>query len=375
MRIEITPFTEPMVPAVRAFNVRLANAAPDPNRYSSRFPESPVPAWLPPREGRPIWQEFYVARDEDGEVRGAYILKRQPVLVRGEVRELATYQLPISEGIIHPAYAVVGVRLLRDASRRCPWLWGLGGGLHNPIGRFLVAAGWKAHPVPFHFRIVHPGPFLRNIQALRTSMVLRTILDGLRVSGVGWAGISSITALRTTHRPAPGLQVETVPAFGPWADGLWERCSGAYSFASVRNLEVLDALYPPSHGRFTRLRVGRGQETLGWAVLLNTVMEGNKYFGDMKVGTLVDCLARPEDAADVITAARLELEAQGADLIVSNQASRKWCCGLRRNGFFEGTSNFPFLASKPVAGLLDPLEAFAPDFHLNRGDGDGPINL
>ena len=58
-----------------------------------------------------------------------------------------------------------------------------------------------------------------------------------------------------------------------------------------RDAATLDQLYPPSDPRFLRVRaVG------GWAVLLDTRMQDHKQFGDMRVGTIVDCLAPPESA-------------------------------------------------------------------------------
>ena len=99
----------------------------------------------------------------------------------------------------------------------------------------------------------------------------------------------------------------------------------------------------------------RDGKVVGWAVLLNTQMSGHKHFGDMRVGTLVDCLAKPEDARDVVACARDVLEANGADLIVSNQGSRAWGQALKHCGFLQGPSNLPFLASPKLAALLEPF--------------------
>jgi hypothetical protein len=104
-------------------------------------------------------------------------------------------------------------------------------------------------------------------------------------------------------------------------------------------------------------------------------MSGHKHFGNMRVGSLVDCLAKPDDACDVVACSRDFLVANGADLIVSNQGSQAWCQGLKACGFLEGPSNFPFLAAPKLAALLDPFLESAKTFHLNRGGGDGPIHL
>jgi hypothetical protein len=109
--------------------------------------------------------------------------------------------------------------------------------------------------------------------------------------------------------------------------------------------------------------------------LLNTQMSGHRQFGGMRVGTLVGCLAKPADARDVVASARDLLEENGADLIVSNQQSGAWGRALKDCGFLQGPSNFPFFASPKLAALLEPFAANAETFHLNREDGDGPINL
>jgi len=44
---------------------------------------------------------------------------------------------------------------------------------------------------------------------------------------------------------------------------------------------------------------------------------------------------------------------------------------LRADGFFAGPSNFLFAASKGLTALGVP----SADLHMNRGDGDGPVNL
>ena len=62
-------------------------------------------------------------------------------------------------------------------------------------------------------------------------------------------------------------------------------------YIAKRDAATLDCLYPPSDPRFIRIRTDHG-----WAVLLDTPMSAHKQFGDLRVGTIVDCLAPPEEA-------------------------------------------------------------------------------
>ena len=189
MTLRIVPYTAEHEEAVRAFNARLAEKNLDPNLYSTAFPTSHIPAWLPKRPGCDLYQEHFVAVDDESVVRGGYILKHQSFLVKGNPLRLADYQLPISEGIIDRRFINVGVRLYVDALRRQPYLFGLGGGgYHVPVVKFLLAAGWKTVLVPFWFRVVHPNAFLRNIAALRTSPARRGLCDLLGVQRPGMAG-------------------------------------------------------------------------------------------------------------------------------------------------------------------------------------------
>jgi len=48
---------------------------------------------------------------------------------------------------------------------------------------------------------------------------------------------------------------------------------------------------------------------------------------------------------------------------------------LKSSGFLETRSNFIFGASKPLAELLSPFQNNQNQVFLNRGDGDGPVNL
>src|ERR1019366_4302358 len=233
-------------------------------------------------------------------------------------------------------------------------------------------------------------------------------------------------------RRLPVTPCDLAPAFAPWADEVWERSPPAYALLAQRDAATLERLYPASDPRCLRVRTAGG-----WAVLLDTQMQGHKQFGDMRVGTIVDCLAPPECAGAVIRAAAGLLEQRGVDLIVSNQLHGAWSGALVESGFRSGPSNYllalsPALAEaaggekmrpqagvdrlKPVppldapnndidslqgagrptgasspegtpgpgvrptnsgatAGLGEPSGTGQSQFHFNRGDGDGPIHL
>jgi hypothetical protein len=373
MALAITPFTDDFVPAVKEFNARLLAGGVF---HEFQFHESPVCAWLPKLEHRRIYQEYFVAA-EDGAVRGGYVLKHQPFSFRGDVRNLPFYHGPISEGLFNKKYASVGALLTRHALKVQPLLFALGmGGWEQPLPRMLQAMRWKMFEVPFYFHVARPFRFLRQIRPLRSNALKTAAAEAAAWSGAGWL---AIRALQTIRRRPPGgcsdTTAEIVSDFGDWADQLWESCRAKYSLVALRNRETLAILYPGNDPKFRRLAVRRGGKTLGWAVLLDTAMRGHKYFGGLRVGSIVDCFADPGDAAVVAAQALADLKRRGVDLIVSNQSHQAWGAALRRAGFLEGPSNFLFAASPQLAARLDPFEANREQMHFNRGDGDGPIHL
>ena len=109
--------------------------------------------------------------------------------------------------------------------------------------------------------------------------------------------------------------------------------------------------------------------------MLDTKMSGHKHFGNMRLGSIVDCLARPDDAGCVIRCAADLLEPRGVDLIVTNQANSAWCDALSKHGFLKGPTNFVLGVSQDLFQKLQPFETVKSSIHMNRGDGDGPIHM
>jgi hypothetical protein len=249
--------------------------------------------------------------------------------------------------------------MVRDALAREARLYAMGmGGWDKPLPQMLKRLGWQISAVPFHFKVVRPSAFLRNIQVLRTSPMRRLALDAAAFTGAGWAGMK----IMGIARRLPRQKVDLVPRFEGWADEIWQQARTQYPLLALRDARTLDELYPPSDPRFLRVRT-----PAGWALLLDTRMQDHKQFGGMRVGTLVDCLAPPASAGSVVRAAASLLEQRGVDLIISNQSHTAWSQALLDAGFRTGPSNYLV--------ALSPALANAGPFHFNRGDGDGPIHL
>jgi hypothetical protein len=238
------------------------------------------------------------------------------------------------------------------------------GGFDKPLPQMLQRLKWQISAVPFHFKVVRPGRFLRNIRVLRTSAVRRLALDAAAITGAGWLGMKAMGI----GRRLPRQEVDLAPNFAGWGDEIWRHSRAGYPLTAVRDARTLDELYPASDARFLRVRTGDG-----WALLLDTQMRDHKQFGDMRVGTIVDCLSPSVAAEPVVRAATSLLERQGVDLIVSNQSHAAWSRALLDAGFRTGPSNYLVALSPAFAKAAG--SASADQFHFNRGDGDGPIHL
>ena len=366
--VEIRPYTHDLEPLVRAFNLRLRAGG---ERFWS-FPESHVPRLTSMLNENP-YQELFVTCDQR-EVRGGYLMTHTRFAICGEITWIACGpQLNTSEGIVNRTYGMTGAVNVRDALQRQPLLYGLGmGGFHEPQARLLAAMKWPLYPVPFFFRVLDPSRFFANIVYLRKSRRAQFLLDLVRHTGLGWA--FCLAQFRPAWKNGVA-QMELCDQFGGWADELWSVCKDRYSLIALRDSNTLNRLYPSSDRRFHRLRISRQGKLLGWAVVLDTQMSGHKHFGNMRVGSIVDCLARAEDASAVVRCSNSFLEQRGVDLIVSNQASLAWGKALLDAGYLRGPSNFILALSPMLAARLQPLESSRKSIHMNRGDGDGPINL
>jgi hypothetical protein len=375
MAIVIQPYRPEHEPAVAEFNQRLRQAGEDENMVFYRWAQ---PRWLPRSAESRIYNEFFVAVDS-GIVRGGYALKSQEFFFPdGQIRSIGYYHHPLSEGIVNKAHAIVGTLLLRDAMQRAPLLYCLGmGGYDHPLPRMLVRLGWAHCPVPFFFRVVNPSRFLRNMQTLRSSPLRKFLLDLAAYSGSGWAGSKLFQSYRALAAPR-SLDAECceVASFetaevAQSLQSLWEQARQTCSFTAVRDAEALRALYPPAQTHLTRMVIKRNGAAIGWAVVGERRKDAKSKYGNMRVGSAVDCFALPGEMFSVVRGATQTLERQGFDLILSNQSHQAWGEAFKAAGYLSGPSNFLFAASKKLAELLAPFEEVRPRMHLSRADGDG----
>jgi hypothetical protein len=314
----------------------------------------------------------------DGEfVRGGYLLQWRDFWINGTRRRVCALQSPISEGIINRHYAGIGILMVRHALSVNPRLYGVGmGGTERSLPRMLRSLGFSVGTVPFWFRVNRVGPFLRHIEHLRSSRKIRAVIDLARFTGLGWLGVRGLQLLKSPWRHDRSVQSATLDSLDTVADEIWDLSKNDYRCLGVRDSAMLSLLYPSDEPKYTRIRVYRRDRNIGWAVLVEKQMQGNKYFGDMRVGVVADCLARPGDAGLVVHEAARHLAEHGADITVANFQHPAWIDGCRRAGFFAGPSRHVLALSRTLVDDLSPVEInLAETVHISRGDSDGLANL
>ena len=99
-------------------------------------------------------------------------------------------------------------------------------------------------------------------------------------------------------------------------------------------------------------------------------MKDNRYFGDLKVGTLADGFGRVADAPALVAAGIDHLAETGVDIIVANFLHAAWARACRRSGMTAGPSNYNLFVS-PGGPLLREDSCPPEEIHVARGHGDG----
>jgi len=354
------------------FNERIANGGLD---Y-----EVPLDVRLPgePQDGESAAAFRKLMLVEDGEeMRAGVVLHHSTVFVDGEERPFCWSLLPISEGAIDRAHSMAILILMKSALEHQSFQMAIGvGSMDEDAAQFFVRLRWRNEPVPFLFYPVRPTRLATGLSYLRRRR--STHLAGLAAAYSGGAAIFGWGWTRRRRRRTKRLAFETtvVPSFDEAADELFGRYRDRYGAVVRRDTAALNVLYPEGDRRYLRLEVRRkgSAEELGWIVAAQKQMDGDRYFGDLNVGTLVDGFGAPDAAPELVAAGLEHLADRGVDVVVANWSHQAWVDASRSAGFLRGPSNFFFFVSPAGSPLLEsscPLQ----DIHLTRGDGDGPERL
>ncbi len=355
---------------VQAFNRRMKQKGSD-----WAFYVHPIPKWLPKTDGQPVWRQYYLALDDKGEVRGGYCLKRQAFWFGGRVQQIASFQGPVSEGVVDRKHSLVAPIMMRNMLAREPNIFAFGSNVD--VTRLLQASKWWLSRTPVCLKVIKPYRFLRLNRMLRNSTARRCMLDGLALSGLGWVGLKAMAAMRKiVHRCPVNAEYETVEAFGDWTDELWRRSRDSYDILAVRNQQALNLLMPQGDWPpVIRLKVKLKGQVIGAAAVLDTVMHNDSRFGSLRVGAIVENLAPLEHCGRIVAAATDLLQQRGVDLVISYQTHPQWLKGFGANGFHVVQGRRALALSPSLQRQWKPNGPVLHGLHMNSLDGDGPLGL
>jgi hypothetical protein len=369
MDFRIEPYTDSHVAGVRAFNQRLRDG-----KAAYVFSED-APAPVPESESiRP--RSFVVLEGED--VRGGFILIRYPgCFATGEKIPVLNCRLPISEGIVNNKYSLLGLRILKHIQKQSPYIFALGmGGEQLAFPRLLRGAGWTLRPVPFLFRIVRAREFLSNLQMLQRSLGRRVFARLAGITGAGTIGAALLQGRSVLGGSSSiGLSIERVNEWGSWADDIWAQFQPLCSFSVARDRGTLEKLYPLKDGKIAAFLIRRAGRPVGWLAALDSQMHGHRYFGNMRVATILDCATIFNEMAGIVTLATRELARSGADIVITNQSHRDWVKAFKKAGFLQSKSNYILGLSKDLAVSISRNAGGMERVHFTRGDSDGRMHL
>jgi len=377
------------IPTIARFNQRL--------RANGRKEQMTLRLSLPGEArhrpaGFPVYRRTMIA--EDGvEMRAALLLYHNNIFIRGKKLNFCWLDMPISEGIIDRRYSLAIVQLVKAASRYEPFLMSTGAGPEDKDSfRLLTKFHWKHHAVPFFFYPVKVTKVLLGLSYLKKTARRRYGAFLGAYSGLG-TGLSWLLALRRRIAAIlSGYEYSTERAFDDWADRIFEDCLSDYVVAMRSDATTLNILYPPDKLGLTRLRVRRkgakrgagrhasqdadqdaGQDA-GWIIVASKQMKNNHYFGNLKVGTLVDGFGRAADAPALVAAGINHLAETGADIIVANFSHAAWIEACRRSGMFAGPDSYYHFVS-PGGSPLFENSCPPREIHVTRGHSDGMWSL
>jgi hypothetical protein len=324
--------------------------------------------------------ERYVGIDAKGEVRGGYLLRWQSLWLRGTRLLGAAVGYPVSEGVIDKRYTMVGVIVLRDAIKRCEFLYSLGaGGRTGNVFRVAQHLGWRIEDVPFLFRVIKGGRFLLNLPQMQRSRGRQLLASIVSKTGLAQVAIDLLKAGSAVRnrgslslRLPSDMTVEEVGSLAGVADEVWPRVNSQYTFCVVRDAAHVEPSFPVERNDLHRLVVRHQGSPIGWAVVMTEGLSRLRtYLGDIVPGLIVDAFGDTGYATEIVRAATAYLAAQGVDVVITNASHRSWVSGFKRSGFLAWRSQYPLLVSRSLARRIGDLPAVMRQTHMSRGDGDG----
>jgi hypothetical protein len=104
-------------------------------------------------------------------------------------------------------------------------------------------------------------------------------------------------------------------------------------------------------------------------------MQDSRHFGNLNVGTILDCVAAADSRTAAISQTANLLARLGADIVLTNHAHGSLQQACLQAGFRQGPSNYVLAASPRLVTAIGGSPVACGQIYLTRADGDGRINL
>jgi hypothetical protein len=285
---------------------------------------------------------------------------------------------------------LVGPLLIKEVNRSLECALSLH--VERPVLRILTGLKWVHKGIlPQYLRILNARGVGRNLQlsgvkalAPHTGETVAAVPFGflesfIRILG-GWGlavGQAIWVGLTIVSRPkAVPVEIREEQGFDDSYNRLWQAVSGRFGACLARDQKYLQRRFGGHPGRYRVLGCRQENRLLGYCILKTKQFSNDPRMGNLKVGTIVDCLFDPSAPAafqallDCVLKMCVRENVHAVLCTASHAAVRRL---LRGNGFFAipGNLNFAYHNRTNVPLQDIPLESW----HLMRGDSDADQNF
>ena len=251
--------------------------------------------------------------------------------------------------------------------------------------RVFKGVGWRhLGVIPQYVRVLNARTFVRTFarqggqflsgRRARLWAALSRVSGPLAVAvGVAFAGHAAAGALR--RRRATGVTVTEEHTFDPSYTELAQRVKDKLGVWVYRDAPYLAARYGRRMGAYRLLACRAGGRLLGYAIVKLKQFQNDPRMGDIRMGTLVDCVFDPDRPAALdalLAGAIMRCRREKVDVVFCAASLRVLGQRLGRHGFvaIPGTLNAAFHDRTGALTDAPPLHAW----HLMRGDSDADEN-
>jgi len=251
--------------------------------------------------------------------------------------------------------------------------------------RIFEGLGWRhLGVIPQYVRILNAGAVVRTFSRTGRAylparwswlwpLVTRTSRGVAGVATAVFAGLAALAGL--THRRRPGETIVEERGFGPDHVALADRVKGKFAVWVCRDEAYLRAHYCDGAGDYRLLAYREGETLRGYCVLRLKQFAADPRMGDLRMGTIVDCVFDPDDPGVVhaLLNASVELcRRESMDVVFCSASHRRLRRHLLGNGFLpmRGTLH---VAYHDRTGRIT-ADARLDSWHVMRGDSDADEN-